>query len=180
MALGAGLVAASFAIMAPVTADWSFWELFAPQALRGFGIMFIIVPVTTLALGDLPPEAIKNASGLLNLMRNMGGAFGLAALNTVILERTAFHASRIGEWANAARPQVQGFVDGLTGQLSASLAGNGERAAVQMLAQLVHREAAVMTFSDAFLIMAGLFALMMVSLPVVRRARTGAVAADAH
>ena len=56
--------------MAPVTADWSFWELFVPQAMRGVGIMFCIVPVTNLALGDMNPGLMKSASGLLNLTRN--------------------------------------------------------------------------------------------------------------
>ena len=62
-----------------LTKDWDFWELFWPQIFRGVGLMFAIVPVTNIALGTLPPERVKNASGLFNLTRNLGGAVGLAA-----------------------------------------------------------------------------------------------------
>ncbi len=65
-----------------VTRDWDFWELLWPQVFRGIGLMFAIVPVTNTALGTLAPERVKNASGLFNLMRNLGGAIGLAAINT--------------------------------------------------------------------------------------------------
>ena len=68
--------------MTYVTKDWDFWELLWPQIFRGIGLMFAIVPVTNTALGTLAPERVKNASGLFNLMRNLGGAIGLAAINT--------------------------------------------------------------------------------------------------
>ena len=48
-----------------------------PQVFRGVGLMFAIIPVTNTALGTLPVERVKNASGLFNLMRNLGGAIGL-------------------------------------------------------------------------------------------------------
>ena len=46
-------------------------------------MMFVMLPVNQLALGTLPPAAVKNASGLYNLMRNLGGAVGLALINTI-------------------------------------------------------------------------------------------------
>ena len=77
--------------MTYVTPDWDFWELLWPQVFRGIGLMFAIVPVTNTALGTLPPERVKNASGLFNLMRNLGGAIGLAAINTVFNDRMDLH-----------------------------------------------------------------------------------------
>src|SRR5262249_38622145 len=56
------------------------WQLFLPQLLRGFGMMFAIVPITNISLGTLPPEWLKNASGLFNLTRNLGGAVGFLAM----------------------------------------------------------------------------------------------------
>ena len=78
-----------------VTKDWDFWELFLPQIFRGVGLMFAIVPVTNVALGTLAPDRLKNASGLFNLMRNLGGAVGLAALNTVLDDRMDLHLARL-------------------------------------------------------------------------------------
>src|SRR5581483_8497853 len=71
----------SFAIgtwwMTYLTRDWDFWELFWPQIFRGVGIMMAMIPVNNISLGTLPPERVKNASGLFNLTRNLGGAVGL-------------------------------------------------------------------------------------------------------
>ena len=88
--------------MTYVTSDWDFWELLWPQMFRGVGLMFAIIPVTNTALGTLPPERVKNASGLFNLMRNLGGAIGLAAINTVFNDRMDLHLTRLHEAVNSA------------------------------------------------------------------------------
>ena len=64
-----------------ITSDWDFYELLWPQIFRGIGLMLSIIPINDISLGTLPPERVKNASGLFNLMRNLGGAFGLAGLH---------------------------------------------------------------------------------------------------
>ena len=61
-----------------ITREYDFYELLVPQILRGVGMMFAMVPTNTIALGTLAPERVKNASGLFNLTRNLGGAVGLA------------------------------------------------------------------------------------------------------
>jgi MFS transporter, DHA2 family, multidrug resistance protein len=78
LAFGFAVVALSNWQMTYLTKDWEFWQLFLPQVLRGFGMMFAIVPITNISLGTLAPERLKNASGLFNLTRNLGGAVGLA------------------------------------------------------------------------------------------------------
>ncbi len=96
--------------MASLTTDTAFWELFGPQALRGASMMFIMLPVNQIALGRLPPDAVKNASGLYNLMRNLGGAVGLALINTVATSRLAAHTLHLQESVTWARPGAMGFV----------------------------------------------------------------------
>src|SRR5256885_462753 len=80
-----------------VTRDYDFYELLVPQILRGIGMMFAMVPTNTIALGTLPPDRVKNASGLFNLTRNLGGALGLAIINQVLNERTDLHIARLQE-----------------------------------------------------------------------------------
>ena len=63
----------------PLTHDWGWEELLLPHAFRGFAQMFCVAPIVTLTLGMLPPERLKSASGLFNLMRNLGGAIGIIA-----------------------------------------------------------------------------------------------------
>ncbi len=89
-----------------LTSDWDFAQLFVPQVLRGFGLMLAIVPITNVALGTLTPDRLKNASGLFNLTRNLGGAVGLAALNTVLNDRTDLHLARLHDAITWSRQPV--------------------------------------------------------------------------
>ena len=80
---GIGLLANGFA-----TQLTDFDGLFWPQVIRGFAMMFCLLPATRLALDGWPPEDIADASGLFNLMRNLGGAIGIALIDTILEERT--------------------------------------------------------------------------------------------
>ena len=88
-----------------ITKDWDFWELLVPQMLRGFSLMTAMVPINQLALGTLPPARLKNASGLFNLTRNLGGAVGLACINTVMNDRWDLHLARLHESVAWGREQ---------------------------------------------------------------------------
>ena len=106
--------------MTYVTKDWDFWELLWPQIFRGIGLMFSIVPVTNTALGTLAPERVKNASGLFNLTRNLGGAIGLAAINTVLNDRMDLHLARLHEAVNWAREPATETLARLTSHFQGS------------------------------------------------------------
>ena len=103
LTFGFAVVALSNWQMTYLTKDWEFWQLFLPQLLRGFGMMFAIVPITNISLGTLPPDRLKNASGLFNLTRNLGGAVGLAGLNTVLDKRIDLHLARLHDSITWAR-----------------------------------------------------------------------------
>ena len=70
------------------TPETDFNAMFWPQVIRGLAIMFCLLPPTRLALGHLAPSRVPDASGLFNLMRNLGGAIGLAMIDTVIYTRS--------------------------------------------------------------------------------------------
>src|SRR3954470_7809277 len=131
-----------------ITREYDFYELLVPQILRGIGMMLAMVPTNTIALGTLPPERVKNASGLFNLTRNLGGAVGLAVINQVLNERTDLHIARLHErmtWGNASAIET-------LNQFTQRLQGMGDAAlmAMKQLSQIVHRQAAVMGYGDAF------------------------------
>jgi DHA2 family multidrug resistance protein len=67
-------------------------EMFWPQVLRGFAAMFCLLPPTRLALETLPHKQVPDASGLFNMMRNLGGAVGIALIDTILYGRTDGHA----------------------------------------------------------------------------------------
>ena len=70
-------------------------EMFWPQVLRGGAIMFCLLPPTRLALSVLAPKQVPDASGLFNLMRNLGGAIGIALIDTILYGRTEGHAAAL-------------------------------------------------------------------------------------
>ena len=72
-----------------------FDEMFWPQVLRGIAIMFCLLPPTRLALAALPEADVPDASGLFNLMRNLGGAIGIALVDTILYGRTGGHAEAL-------------------------------------------------------------------------------------
>ncbi|MBW8857932.1 MAG: MFS transporter, partial [Bradyrhizobium sp.] len=134
-----------------ITRDYDFYELLMPQVLRGIGMMFAMVPTNNIALGTLAPDRVKNASGLFNLMRNLGGAVGLAVINTVLNDRTDLHITRLQErvtWGNAtATETLSMFMQKFQGL------GDSTLMAMKQLSQIVHRQAVVMSFGDAFFIL---------------------------
>jgi DHA2 family multidrug resistance protein len=137
--------------MTSITRDYDFYELMLPQILRGIGMMLAMVPTNNIALGTLAPDRVKNASGLFNLMRNLGGAVGLAIINQVLNERTDLHIARLQErvtWGNATATETLNM-------LTQRLQGVGDAAlmAMKQLSQIVHRQAVVMGYGDAFLML---------------------------
>ena len=90
----------------PITHDWGWRELLLPQALRGFAQQFAVAPTVTLTLGGLAPDRLKLASGLFNLMRNLGGAIGIAACGTILNDRANLHFLRMAEHLTTANAAV--------------------------------------------------------------------------
>jgi DHA2 family multidrug resistance protein len=91
-AMGFGLFALGLGCSAFQSRVADFDEMFWPQVLRGAAIMFCLLPPTRLALGALAPKQVPDASGLFNLMRNLGGAIGIALIDTILYGRTVQHA----------------------------------------------------------------------------------------
>jgi DHA2 family multidrug resistance protein len=134
-----------------ITRDYDFYELLVPQILRGIGMMCAMVPTNNIALGTLPPDRVKNASGLFNLTRNLGGAVGLAVINEVLNDRTDLHISRLQDrvnWGNATATETLNM---LTQRMQGM--GDASLMALKQLSQIVHRQAVVMGYGDAFLML---------------------------
>ncbi|AQX18808.1 MFS transporter, DHA2 family, multidrug resistance protein [Bartonella sp. A1379B] len=142
-----------------VTDDWGFWELFWPQIFRGFSIMLCMVPINDIAFGSLSPEKMKNASGLFNLTRNLGGAVGLAIIGTVMMERSALHYGRIAETIHAGNIQATEMLAKLTMYFH-SYTFDSHALALLQLFGITFTQATVMAFSDIFFMMTILFSLL--------------------
>lgn len=169
MACGFALFAAAMLLSSRMTADWDYRELFAPQACRGLALMLCMIPINNLALGTLPHDRIKNASALYNLFRNLGGAFGLAIINTVINSRQQVHWNYLASAVTPARPAYGPALEQLT-----SLFGNQTRADPVLLAQqhlgaIISRESTVLAFNDCLSLIGVLFILFAVMIPLMKK-----------
>lgn len=173
IAFGLILFAVSTWMLTGITDDWAFRELFLPQALRGIALMSCMVPINIVSLGTLPPDKIKNASGLFNLTRNLGGAVGLAAINTMLQSRTDLHYARLSEAVRWGSGVAEERLASIAAGLAPVLGEGADAAALSRLAGMAHQQATVMAFSDIFLTLAALFAMMVVFVPLVRKPQGG-------
>jgi MFS transporter, DHA2 family, multidrug resistance protein len=177
IATGLVIFAAGSYQMTWITRDYDFYELLLPQILRGIGMMLAMVPTNTIALGTLPPDRVKNASGLFNLTRNLGGAVGLAVINQVLNDRTDLHIARLHErvtWGNAtATETLNMFTQRLQGMGDAALM------AMKQLSQIVHRQAVVMGYGDAFFMLT-LFYLSLSLMVMLLKKPASAATEPAH
>ncbi|RWA67152.1 MAG: DHA2 family efflux MFS transporter permease subunit [Mesorhizobium sp.] len=144
--------------MTHLTADWDFYELLIPQILRGCSMMLCMVPINNIALGTLPPERLKNASGLFNLTRNLGGAVGLAVINTVLIDRNAFHYARLAEHVEWGSQTAQSKLQNMTLNFEQTAGLDATSAAISKLSGMVQQQAALLSFMDVFMMLTVLFA----------------------
>jgi len=127
-----------------------FDEMFWPQLVRGCAIMFCILPPTQLALGQLAKSAVDDASGLFNLMRNLGGAIGIALIDTVIFTRAPEHARTLVNRLMAGDLDAKAL--GIPAELLGSTSLDPEKQAI--LASLVDKVAFVDAVNEAWTLVA--------------------------
>ena len=167
LALGFALFALFLWLYSAITPQWGYSELFAPQAVRGLAILMCIVPAIAMALNGVPQDQLHNASGLFNLMRNLGGAIGIAVVNTWLIDFGRAHRLRLGE--------------GLGGEAASAIQGLATRAAEftpdpafalrlaqAQLSGVIGREAATQAFGDVFRLMAWIFIVALALTPFCR------------
>jgi DHA2 family multidrug resistance protein len=160
-AFGFVLFAVGLALSAGETNATDFTEMFWPQVMRGAGIMFCILPPTQLALGNLAGEAVADASGLFNMMRNLGGAIGIAVTDTIIYGRAPEHAQHLIDRLTGGDLSTAVLLGMTRETLSAALL---DPSAQVTLSPLVEKAAFVQAVNDAWwylgvIAFAGLFVL---------------------
>jgi DHA2 family multidrug resistance protein len=126
--------------------------------------MLCLLPSTVLALSGLDPARIPNASGLFNLMRNLGGAIGLALIDTVLEQRTPTHISAIVARLQAGDAAAARLVGLPTERFTGVPIGEVDAATRALVAPLVERAGLVAAFNDAWLLIGGLVALSLLAL----------------
>src|SRR5580658_7884817 len=140
-----------------VTLDLSPTTLLLPILITGFGLSFVFVPISTAAYGTLDNKQIGNASGLFNLMRNVGGSIGISIAQTLLTRRSAVHQNEILNSVPITGQQFQNNLSTLHGYFSGSAPGSGPFGtgnaldpAQATIYQQLGRQASTWAFVDGF------------------------------
>jgi DHA2 family multidrug resistance protein len=134
-----------------LTLDISPTTMLVPILITGFGLSFVFVPITTAAYGTLPNEQIGNASGLFNLMRNVGGSIGISVAQTLLTRREAVHQNLIINSVPITGQQFQNSVNDTTSFLSGHFGpANAAGPAQATLYRELLRQASNWAFVDVF------------------------------
>jgi len=137
--------------MGNATLDISQWSLLWPIILTGAGMSLIFVPLATITMGTLPNEEIGNASGLYNLMRNVGGSVGISVVNTLLARHEQLHRNEMAHSIAGASHTFQQQYQGLVAYLSQFTdMSNAARQAYKMLEGSLDRQSALWSYVDDF------------------------------
>jgi DHA2 family multidrug resistance protein len=174
--------AATLFMLGSLNLQVGYWDIFWPQFFQGLSMGLIFVPLTTVTMSLIKREEMGNATSLFNLMRNMGGSVGIAAIATMLSRDTQ-------KWYNVLGAHVSGFdthVRSLLEQTRAAFMARGldfttaTQAAYGALAGMVNQQAVMVAFVQLFRILALVFAVVVPLVFLMRRPRTGQPAASAH
>lgn len=151
---GTLIFAASCWMNTSMSHDYAGEQFMISNIVRALGQPFTIVPLSALATALLQPQHAGDGSAVFNIARNLGGSVGTAILDTVITRREQFHDFEIGAYINAYRPVVQERVQALAATFvnKGYDAARATQQAYGQMKDIVRRDAYVMAFNDAFLI----------------------------
>jgi len=157
-------------------------DFFWPLVIRGFGMSLLFVPLTTLAIQDLKGPEIGQGSGLNNMMRQLGGSFGIAALTTLIHVRQGFHRnnllSHINNYNTAFVERFNVLIKNFMGKGFSAL--DAEHMAAKAIEGTVVKQTLLLTYDDAYWI-AGLIMLFSIPLLYLQKFKKNVeVPADIH
>ena len=174
---GISLFAISCFMNVTMSADYSGDQFFLPNIVRAIGQALIITPVSAVTTAGIAPKDAGAASGLSNMMRNLGGAVGTATLGTILTTREQFHSNIIGQSITLTRDEVRSRLDQMTSYFMAHGVSDHAAAsakAIVALGAVVRRQALIMGFSDAFAVIGVLLAIAAVSLLLARKPQAAA------
>ncbi|PSB29535.1 EmrB/QacA family drug resistance transporter [Stenomitos frigidus ULC18] len=178
IAVGVSLFAVSCFMNSTLTNLTAIDQLRWSQLVRAIGQPLIMVPLSSVATAGLPKEQAGSASGLFNMMRNLGGSLGIAAIATLLTQREQFHSNRLGEAVSIYSPATQERMDQMTQYFTSKGADlvTAQQQAMGAIANTVRREAYVMAYNDCFYFIACALLLSGLAIIFLRRVQAGGAA----
>jgi len=182
-AFGILLFAISSFMNTTMSLDYSGDQFWIPNIVRAIGQALTLAPLSNVSLGSVAPQDAAAASGISNMMRNLGGAIGTAVLATIVTKREQFHSNIIGQSIDLGREEVRNRIAEMTNYfLSHGVAdpAAAHQQAIIALGKVVKRQALVLGFSDTFMVLGVVLLLSAAAILLTRKAKASAAGAGAH
>ena len=163
--------------------DYAGDQLWIPNIVRAIGQAMVLTPLTSVMTGGIAPQDAAAASGISNMLRNLGGAIGTAVLATVITKREQFHSNIIGQSVDLGREEVRSRIAQMTDYFLAhgvTDPASAHQQAIIALGNTVKRQALVLGFSDTFAVLGVVLIISAVAILLTRKAKATAAAGGAH
>src|SRR5260221_12767312 len=160
--------------------DYAGDQLFIPNIVRAIGQAMVLTPLTSVSTADTAPQDVAAASGISNMLRNLGGAIGTAVLATVITKREQFHSNIIGQSVTLGREEARSRIAQTTDFFMAHGVPDpapAHQQAIIALGKTVKHQALVMGFSDTFAVIGVVLVIAALRVVLTRKAKAAATAA---
>ena len=175
--LGTGLLISAYALyyMSGFNLQIDFETAVMSRVIQGLGMPFFFVSLSFVTMAYVPKERMNNASAIFNLLRNMGGSFGVAFVTTVLARRAQFHQHRLVDHLTPYDPRLSIPFNDLKDYLSTKLGAFGDQTQIAgaVIYRGLQREAASLAFNDAFFMQALLFLGLLGLLWIIRKPPMG-------
>ena len=169
-------------LMAHSTLSSGVHDFFWPLVCRGVGMALLFVPLTTLALGGLRGKDIPQGAGLTNMMRQLGGSFGVAIIATYIQQRVWFHRTTLlghmSVYDPALRERLDGAIRGFIAKGSSPW--TAQQQAYGAMEGVLARQSFLLTYMDAFLVCGGFFLAVIPLLVLFKRRKAAGAPVPVH
>ncbi len=158
-----------------------YWDFFWPQFVQGISLAFLFVPLTTVTMGPIPKEQLGNATSIFNLLRNLGGSFGIAASTTLMARHQQVYTDVLGAhitpYSRSSHVALRGLQSYLESRGSDPVTAT--RQSYGVLFGMVERHAAILSFLDVFRLLGAIFLLVLPLVLLMKKppGRAGGIAA---
>jgi DHA2 family multidrug resistance protein len=171
---------ASLFLLGRINLSVGYWDIFWPQFLQGVALACLFVPLTTITMDPIRREAMGNATSIFNLMRNLGGSIGIAAVTTLVARHEQTNQNNLVGDVTGGKLRVQAMLQALRSWFiyRGGDAATSSRRAYDALFGMVRQQAAMLSFNQVFWLLGMLFLLMVPLVFLMRRpTRRGQIAA---
>ena len=171
-----GLLLGSFTMfdLSRLNLNAGYWDILWPQVFQGVALSFLFIPLMAVSMSHIPKERMGNATSIFNLMRNIGGSFGIATMTTFLARRSQLHQNHLVQHVTAGSSQTRQMLEGMRSWFVMRGSDNytAGRKALGAIYAMVQRHAAMLAFNEAFWVMTMLFLGMTPFLLLLRNPRS--------